>query len=99
MGKLEVGRKSQSRKSEFGKPPNRKSKVGKSGLGSQELGNASTLCLSGFVAPQVEVLIGLEMCLNLFGSSRMRSDTFGCAWKHSEAFGRFRKFLKIFDIF
>ena len=37
--------------------------------------------------------------MDLFGPSRMRSDTFGCARKHSEAFGRFPIFLKIFDTF
>ena len=40
-----------------------------------------------------EVFVGLETCLDLFGPSRMRSDTFGCARKHLEAFGRFRKFF------
>ena len=46
-----------------------------------------------------EVFVGSETCLDLFGPSRMRWDTFGCARKHLEAFGRFWIFFKIFAIF
>ena len=37
--------------------------------------------------------------MDLFGPSRMRSDTFGCARKHSEAFGRFPILFEFFLIF
>ena len=46
-----------------------------------------------------EVFVGSEMCLDLFGPSRMRSDTFRCARKsrkRSEVFGKFPIFSKLF---
>ena len=46
-----------------------------------------------------EVIVGSETCLDLLGPSRMRSDMFGCARKHLEAFEHFWKFLKMFDVF
>ena len=39
------------------------------------------------------------MCWDLFGPTRMHSDTFGYVGKRSEAFGRFRNFSDFFSIF
>ena len=42
------------------------------------------------------VLVTSETCWDLFGPTRMHSDTVRYAHKRSEAFGRFRNFLRFF---
>ena len=46
-----------------------------------------------------EVFVASKTCWDLFGPTRMHSDTFGYGWKRSEAFGRFRFFFVFFSRF
>ena len=46
-----------------------------------------------------DVFVASETCWDLFGPTRMHSDTFGYVGKRSEAFGRFRNFSDFFRFF
>ena len=43
--------------------------------------------------------VASETCWDLFGPARMHLDTFGYVRKRSEAIGRFRNFLDLFNSF